>query len=91
MPGVLQLESLKQAATRLLWESAGEKSYYSFQTIGPVKYGQFVKPGSLLKIFVHLLKKEDQVAHFQGRIDLADGQKQAGRAILADFTLAGAR
>ena len=91
MPGVLQLESLKQAATRLLWESMAEKPHYRFQTIGSVKYGQFVKPGSLLKIFIRLLKKEHQISYFEGRIDLADGQQQVGRAILADFTLVGVR
>ncbi len=87
MPGVLQLESLKQTASRLLWERAEEKPRFRFQTINSVKYGQFVAPGSKLKIFVRLIKEEGSIFYFEGRIDFAGGGMTAGRTILADFTL----
>ena len=87
MPGVLQLELLRQAASRFLCESSGGRTFFRFQKIGSVKYGQFVKPGNALKVFVRLIKKENQVSHWEGRIDFADGQKPVGRTILADFTL----
>ncbi len=90
MPGVLQLESLKQAASRLLAETGADKTPFRFRTIGSVKYGQFVAPGSKLKIFVRLVRQEGEVSYFEGRIDMADGEK-ARRTILADFTLVPAR
>lgn len=87
MPGVLQLESLKQAACLLLTKSEEGAAPHRLEKIGTVKYGQFVKPGSLLKIFVRLVKKESPRVFFEGRIDLVDGEKSLGRAILADFSL----
>ena len=86
MPGVLLIESLKQAASCLLSESRGGKPLYRFGSIGSVKYGQFVKPGNLLRIFVRLLPSGGD-PHFEGRMDLVDGPGPPSRAILADFTL----
>jgi len=87
MPGVLQVESLRQAASRLLTETGGP-GFYRLESIGSVKYGQFVKPGSRLKIFVRFLKKENSSFRFDGRIDLMDGDRSLGRVIAADFSLA---
>ena len=87
MPGVLQLESLRQAASRYLNETEGSAAFYRFESISTVKYGQFVKPGSRLKIFVRFLKKEKQSSFFEGRMDLVDQDRLLGRAILADFAL----
>ncbi len=87
MPGVLQIESLRQAASRLLAETEGRPGFYRLGTLDSAKYGQFVKPGSRLKIFVQMTKKENQAAHFEGRIDLVDGDKSMGRVILAGFSL----
>ena len=81
MPGVLQLESLKQAASRLL---GGPEC--RFEKIHSVKYGQFVKPGQRLKVWVRLVNREGRRARFEGRIDLVGGT--APRAVLADFTVA---
>lgn len=67
MPGVLLLESLKQAATRLV--STARKDGYRLVSAEEVKFGQFVKPGSALKISVRKLKEEDNFVFFDGRID----------------------
>lgn len=91
MPGVLQLESLKQAASKLLEETDGSRTPFRFWTIDSVKYGRFVAPGSRLRIFVRLLRQEGEISYFEGRIDFAPGDKAAGRTILADFTLVPAR
>ena len=91
MPGVLQLESLRQAASRLLGETEKKPSFYRLQSVSSAKYGQFVKPGGLLKIFVRLVKKEDKIFHFEGRIDLMHGGEKVGRVVAADFTLAPVR
>lgn len=90
MPGVLQLESLRQAASRLLSGQDGPADACRFETIGSVKYGQFIRPGRLIKIFVRLTHREKQRARFEGRIDLMEGGNPAGRAVLADFTVAAA-
>ena len=87
MPGVLQLESLRQAASRFLNQTESVPRNYRLESVGRVKYGQFVRPGSRLKVFVRFLKKEKQAAYFEGRIDLMEGEKPVARAILADFSL----
>lgn len=87
MPGVLQLESLRQAASKLL---GGPADACRFENVASVKYGQFVKPGRLIKIFVRLTHREGNSARFEGRIDLMEGDRPAGRAVLADFTVTAA-
>ena len=80
MPGVLLLESLKQAASCLLTRcKPGEGSCYRLAWAEEVKFGQFVKPGSRLLIDVRLSGQEGASHIFEGRIDLlpqpAGGQK----------------
>ncbi len=91
MPGVLLLESLKQAASKLLILSEGSKaSFYRLVSAEEVKFGQFVKPGSELKIFARLVRKEGPLAFFEGRIDLlndSSGTNQR-KALTANITLA---
>ena len=87
MPGVLQLESLRQAASLYLNETEGSVGFHRFENVSLVKYGQFVKPESRLKIFVRFIKKENESSFFEGRIDLVDGEGLLGRVILADFSL----
>lgn len=85
MPGVLILESLKQAAQSLLAYSAEEKrpSFYRLAAVEEVRFGQFVKPGSGLKIFVQQLAKKDNLVSFDGRIDLLNGPEgTAGKKVL---------
>ena len=80
MPGVLLLESLRQAAARLL--TVGEpqnKAHYRLAWAEEVKFGQFVKPGSRLLIDVKRAGQDGSGVVFEGRIDLlpagSGGQK----------------
>ena len=91
MPGVLLLETLKQAAASLLERSKGTgKVFFRLVSAEEVKFGQFVKPGSELKIFVRFLKKEGDFQFFDGRIDLLGGPEDPsrGKALSASFALA---
>ena len=90
MPGVLLLESLKQTASALLTLSGGPKErFYRFTRVQDVKFGQFVKPGSELKLFVRLLEKEGDKRCFEGRIDLTVQGVFAGKALSAWMELTG--
>ena len=76
MPGVLLLESLKQAASRLMGLSGESKPpFFRLARAEEVKFGQFVRPGNLLKIFVRQLKEEGCFVFFEGRIDQENGRK----------------
>ena len=85
MPGVLLLETAKQAAALLLRLSDGKGKQYRLKSAEEVRFGQFVKPGSKLKIFVRLLKNRPEASVFDGRIDLADAP--FGKALTATVTL----
>lgn len=88
MPGVLLLESLRQAASSLLVLSGDfEETFYRFAQVEAVKFGQFVKPGSVLKLWVHFVKKEKNELFFDGRIDLVSGGISSGKALTANFSL----
>ena len=90
MPGVLLLESLKQAASLLMsgWEKS-ESNDFRLSAVQEVKFGQFVKPGSLLRIFARVVKKEGQRVFFDGRMDLmGEHNIPLGRALTASFSLA---
>ena len=89
MPGVLLLETMKQAASLLLMESENfEGSFYRLSSVEEIKFGQFVKPGSVLKIAVRLLRKEGTSNFFEGRIDLVEKEMlPKAKALMAHFTL----
>ena len=90
MPGVLLLESLKQAASTLLTHSEGFKgSFYRLVSTEEIKFGQFVKPGDSLKIFVQLLREESPFVFFEGRIDRVNENLagNARKALTANFAL----
>jgi 3-hydroxyacyl-[acyl-carrier-protein] dehydratase len=74
MPGVLMLESLVQAATWLL-HIVQKFSFSTFvlSEVQTVKYGQFVKPGDVLKSEVTLEELGIDRARFKGR-GFVDGQ-----------------
>ena len=83
MPGVLLLESLKQAAQSLLVLSDGEKApYYRLTRAEDVRFGHFVKPDSGLKIFVQQLAKKGDSVPFEGRIELLGPEGTAGKKAL---------
>ncbi len=85
MPGVLLLEALRQAASRLLDASKKTETFYRLTEAGSVRFGQFVKPGNRLKLSVELIERQHSAARFNGRIDVMDGA--GGKALTADFTL----
>ena len=86
MPGVLLLEMVKQAASALLGFSDGsDKKNYRLAAAEEVRFGQFVKPGSELKVSVRWVKREALKEHFDGRIDLVDAP--FGKALSATVTL----
>ena len=90
MPGVLQLEMLKQAAFKLL-ESPGEpKKNYAMTAAQGIKFGQFIRPKDTLKATVRLIKNQNHQSSFEGRLDLIDSVSGdfKGKAVSALFELA---
>ena len=87
MPGVLLLESLKQAGSELLRQTSGNGPHRLVE-VQAAKFGQFAKPGTQLKLFVRLVKLESARADFEGRVDWMESSGVGGKAISADFALA---
>jgi len=90
MPGVLLLETLIQAASELLILSGGRRGdFFRLVSAEEVKFGQFIRPESELKIFVRLLKKQDHFRSFEGRIDWVNGLESSlsKKALTAHVTL----
>jgi 3-hydroxymyristoyl/3-hydroxydecanoyl-(acyl carrier protein) dehydratase len=86
MPGVLLLEMVKQAASKLLELSyEADEVNYRLADAEEVKFGQFVKSGSELKVSVRLIKREGQRNLFDGRIDLMN--VPFGKALSATLAL----
>ena len=86
MPGVLLIESVKQAAIALTRLSLEKQSQdYRLSSVEEARFGQFVKPGSKLKIFVRWIKKEPKLNTFESRIDLLN--EPFGRVLMADLSL----
>lgn len=89
MPGVLLLESLKQAASLLLsgWEKSDPCSL-RLDEVEEVKFGQFVRPGSLLRVVARVVGKKGPRIFVEGRMDLmGEHQVSLGRALSASFSL----
>ena len=90
MPGVLQLEMLKQAAIKLLERSGGLKNGVAMIGAQNIKFGQFIRPKDVLKATVRLMKKQENQCSFEGRIELVDAVSGVirGKAVSAQFELA---
>ena len=89
MPGVLLLESLKQAAGQLLNASGNDSNVlYQLAAVDEVKFGQFIRPGTQLRIQARLSKRDGQRAFFEGRIDSIEPDSVNPRkALVASFSL----
>ena len=87
MPGVLLLESLKQAACALLAEDSKNGSFYRLEAVHEVKFGQFVKPGSRFEITVRRTGSEGARTDFEGRARLVEGEVPGARVLQAAFSL----
>ena len=84
MPGVLLLESLRQAAAHLLAENKPQNNtHYRLAWAEEVKFGQFVKPGSRLLIDVKRAGQDGPNIVFEGRIDLLPNNGNGGQKIKA--------
>ena len=84
MPGVLLLEALKQAASSLLTLSSDTSvSFHRLMEARDIRFGQFVKPESDLKIFVRWLKKEEGADLFEGRIERMGGVSSPDQKVLS--------
>ncbi len=89
MPGVLMLESLKQAASLLL-SASGEfdRPIWRLVAVHDARFGQFVKPGNHLKVTVRKARTNGQAEVVDGRLDLlADDGSPRARALLAQIEL----
>ncbi len=89
MPGVLLIESLKQASSALLALSGDHREpFYRLERVGDVKFGQFIKPGSLLKITARVVgRRQDGGVHTEGRIDQVLEEGRSSRVLTAAMTL----
>ena len=92
LPGVLMIESLVQAARRLLSERNPACSRHVLGSVRALKYGQFVRPGDTLRIEVALSKiVGDGVYSFKGSGLVVepgcDDLSEAPTAVNGKFTL----
>lgn len=89
MPGVLLLESLRQAASVLLSNPEDpRKTAWRLESAEDVKFGQFVRPGSGLRISVRASGQDGPARLVEGRIDLTDdGGVARGKALTASLRL----
>jgi 3-hydroxyacyl-[acyl-carrier-protein] dehydratase len=84
MPGVLMLEALTQAAASLLAYSDERAPLHRLESVGDVKFGQFVKPGTRLKLTVRL----EGDGRVEGRIDrLGPDGSPVGKAMSATLVM----
>ena len=86
LPGVMMLESMVQAARRLMgdWRLVlGE--------VRALKYGRFVKPGDVLRVAVSLHKRDGERLEFKGEGTVTAGGRigpaQAPVAVSGRFVL----
>ncbi|HYE62310.1 MAG TPA: hypothetical protein VD997_09960 [Phycisphaerales bacterium] len=94
LPGVLMLESLVQAAQRLLKDRTSTPLVLG--KVRALKYGRFVKPGSTLRVEVSLHKSNDDgTFDLKGEATLLDPQSPeqptavSGRFVLRPVSVAG--
>jgi 3-hydroxyacyl-[acyl-carrier-protein] dehydratase len=79
LPGVMMLESLVQAARRVLTHDGGP---WVVSEVRNVRYGNMVRPGQQLRITVERIKTEGDHHTFQGR-----GEVDGSAAVQGRFTL----
>ena len=85
MPGVLQLQSLVEAASWLLRLTDDYRhSVVVLREVKNVKYGTFMEPGKALELTVEWVREENGRVTFRGR-GVADG---GGQAVNAQLVLA---
>ncbi len=81
LPGVMMLESLVQAARKLLAGGVGGGPWVVAE-VRNVRYGNMVRPGQQLRVTVELLKSEGDRHTFQGRGEVESSTAVQGRFVL---------
>jgi 3-hydroxyacyl-[acyl-carrier-protein] dehydratase len=88
MPGVLQLQTLVEAATWLIRLSDEySRSVWVLRETRNVKYGAFVAPGNRLEVTLELIKREGDIATFRGRGEVDGTQTVSAQLVLAGYNL----
>jgi 3-hydroxyacyl-[acyl-carrier-protein] dehydratase len=84
MPGVLQLQSLVEAASWLLRISDEfQHAVVVLREVKNVKYGNLMQPGKSLEVTVELAGRDGPTASFKGK-----GETGGTQTVAAQFTLA---
>ncbi len=84
MPGVLQLQSLVEAASWLLRISDDFRhSVVVLREVKSVKFGNLMQPGQALDLTVELTERSEDAASFKG-----NGEADGAQTVAAQFTLA---
>lgn len=81
LPGVMMLEAATQAAAWVLHRRSNfAKAVAVLKEARNVRYGNFVAPGSFLRVDVELAKPTDAGATFKATGTVGDGSADAGEA-----------
>jgi 3-hydroxyacyl-[acyl-carrier-protein] dehydratase len=95
LPGVLMLEAMVQAASRLaesIDPGAAAGPPLVLAKVRALKYGRFVKPGSALRVEVALGKRTEGEWDFRGEGTVIEpGNVEGGTAVSGRFILRPAR
>jgi len=94
LPGVIMLETLAQAARRLVGTLEPGGRRYVIGEVRALKYGAMVKPGMDLRVTVELIKREGEIAYFKGTALAAKAgapDSESATAASGRFTLRPAR
>jgi 3-hydroxymyristoyl/3-hydroxydecanoyl-(acyl carrier protein) dehydratase len=81
LPGVMMLESMVQAARKLLQATAGPGPWVLAE-VRNVRYGNMVRPGQQLKVAVQIKKTTDGEFLMQGAGTVEDNTAVQGRFVL---------
>jgi len=78
LPGVMMLESMVQAARRLMDHADPSGDRWVLGRVRALKYGRFVKPGATMRITVTRAKDTDEKCReFRGEVHVIDPQSVA--------------
>ncbi len=90
LPGVLMIESMVQAARRLLVSRDPSLETHVLGEVRAVKYGAMVKPGQALRVEVRLSKSAGEVFTFKGTgcvVDASNESLDGATAVSGRFSL----
>lgn len=88
LPGVMMLETMVQAARRLLRERDPSLGRCVLGAVRALKYGAMVRPGQSLRVEVALLKQDESGAfEFKGSGVVSDDAGAARTAVSGRFSL----